>query len=82
MLERVADSIHNQPDPSRSSMNRFVTAVGVSYVPLHEEAVKTAQAMGEVSLSAAKGALPSALEAIQRAKEKGQLGFKRKAVRC
>lgn len=82
MLERVAGSIHGQPDQTRSSMNRFMIAVGVSYVPLHDEAVKTAQAMGEVQLSAAKGALPSALEAIQRAKEKGQLGFKRKAVRC
>lgn len=84
MLKRAAGSIHTQPDHTRSAMNRFVIAMGVSYVPLHDEAVKTAEAMGEVLLSAAdkKATLPSALAAIQNAEEKGKLGFKRKAVRC
>ncbi len=84
MLERVADTIYIQPDHTRSAMNNFVIAVGVSYLPLHEEALKTAEAMGQVLLSTAQGncALSSAREAIQQAKEKGRLGFKRRAVRC
>ena len=84
MLARVAKSIHSQPDQTRYSMNNFVVAVGVSFLPLHEEAVKTAEAMGEAMLSAVQGscALSSAMEAILEAKEKGRLGFKRRAVRC
>ena len=84
MLNRVARLIRDQPDQARSAMNNFVIAVGVSYLPLHDEAVKVADAMGEVRLSAlAEGrALPSAAEAIQKAKDRGRLGFKRKAVRC
>lgn len=84
MLERVVSSIHSQPDKTRHAMNNFVIAVGVSYRPLHDEAVKAAEAMGKIVLPAAKGecALASALEAIQKAKVKGQLGFKRRAVRC
>lgn len=84
MLDRVVNTIYDQPDHVSHVINQFVVAVGVSYLPLHEEAVKAAKAIGEVSVSAVKGActLPSALEAIQKAKDKGRLGFKRKAVRC
>ncbi|MDR2814144.1 MAG: DNA alkylation repair protein [Prevotellaceae bacterium] len=84
MLNRVAKTIHEQLDHVQHVMNNFVVAVGVSYLPLHEEAMETAKAMGEVTHTATKGtcALPSAQEAIQRAKDKGRLGFKRKAVRC
>lgn len=84
MLDRVVKTIHGQPDHVRQVMNSFVVAVGVSYLPLHEEAVKTAEAMGEVQVATAKGAcaLPSAVDAIRNAKDKGRLGFKRRAVRC
>ena len=83
MLAVVEASIHRQPEHTRNAMNRFVIAVGVSYIPLHEEALRTALAMGEVPVSAgAKASLPSAQKAIEKAREKGQLGFKRRAVRC
>lgn len=72
MLKRVVDTIRDQPDQTRSAMRHFVTAVGVSYLPLHDEAVKTAEKVGAVA----------ALDAICKAEEKGSLGFKRKAVRC
>lgn len=35
-------------------MNGFVTAVGVSYLPLHEEAVITAEVIGDVRLPGEK----------------------------
>lgn len=84
MLRRVESTIHNKPIQVRRTMNNFVTAVGVSYLPLHEEAVKTAQIIGDVRLSdeTASAALTPAKDAIQTAKDKGRIGFKRRAVRC
>ncbi len=84
MLQAVEQSIHSQPSRTRHNMNNFVVAVGVSYVPLHAEALETAKAIGTVQIEGAKGmcAAPAALEAIQKADARGQIGFKRKAVRC
>jgi len=84
MLHTAASTIHNQPNRTRYSMNGFVIAVGVSFLSLHEEAVKTAQKIGKVTVSTEKGAcsVPIAADAIQKAKDKNRLGFKRKNVRC
>jgi hypothetical protein len=84
LLGKAVQTMAGQTDPVRRAMHNFVIAVGVSYLPLHEEAVKAAEAIGEVQVAAAKGAcaLPSAVDAIQKMKDKGRLGFKRKAVRC
>jgi 3-methyladenine DNA glycosylase AlkD len=84
MLNMVANTIHEQPNRTRFSMNGFVIATGVSCLPLHEEAVKTAEKIGKVSVTTAKGACaaPVALDSIQKAKDKNRLGFKRRSVRC
>ncbi len=84
MLNVAANTIHNQPNRTRYAMNGFVVAVGVSCLPLHEEAVKTAEKIGKVKVSTEKGpvSVPVAAEAIQKAKDKNRLGFKRKNVRC
>ncbi len=84
MLDIVANTIHNQPNRTRYSMNGFVIAVGVSYLPLHNEAVKVAEKIGKVKVSTEKGpsSVPLATETIQKAKDKNRLGFKRKSVRC
>lgn len=84
LLQRVSETINDQTEHVSHVMNNFVAAVGVSYLPLHEEAVKTAVNMEEVHAGGGKGAgtFPSALVSIQKAKDKGRLGFKRKAVRC
>ena len=65
-------------------MSNFVVAVGVSFLPLHEEALKTAVKIGKVDVSTEKGAcsVSFATDAILKAKEKNRLGFKRKNVRC
>jgi hypothetical protein len=83
LLEKVAATMHGQPDQARRAMNNFVAAAGVSYVPLHDEALETAKAIDKIK-SVAKGAcaFQPALGLIQKAKDKGRLGFKRKAVRC
>lgn len=75
MLNRVRDTIHNQPNRTKYAMNNFIKSVGISYLPLHEEAMKIAQQVGMVETN-------SAAENIQNAVDKGRLGFKRKNVRC
>ncbi len=84
MLNIAANTIHEQPNRARYTMNGFVIAVGVSYLPLHEEAMKAAEKIGKVKVSTEKGpvTVPVAAEAIQKAKDKNRLGFKRKNVRC
>ncbi len=76
MLKMVEETIHSQPGRTKHAMNRFVIAVGVSYIPLHEEALRTAERIGEVP------AAYNAFLSIKKETDKGRLGFKRKNVRC
>lgn len=84
MLETVKNTIHDSPDPARYAMNNFVATVGVSYLPLHEEALAVADAIGAVEGfgGKAKFNIPVAAEEIRKATAKGRLGFKRRNVRC
>lgn len=84
LLDFVTRTIHSASDHEKHAMNGFIVAVGVSYLPLHEEALRTADAIGPVDV-ATRGAattLSSAAEQIRKAAEKGRIGFKRRAVRC
>ncbi|MDP4095360.1 DNA alkylation repair protein [Paenibacillus sp. P96] len=84
LLEIVEKTIHDSPERAKSSMNNFLYTVGVSYLLLHDKAVETAKAVGpvEVKRDNKKSSILLASESIQKAAEKGQLGFKRKYVRC
>ncbi|MBD2868992.1 DNA alkylation repair protein [Paenibacillus arenilitoris] len=84
MLEMVERTIHGAPERAKSAMNNFVYTVAVSYLPLHDKAVVTAKAMGPVELKRDKGKSKWLLasETIQKAVDKGQIGFKRNYVRC
>ncbi|GAA0764798.1 DNA alkylation repair protein [Clostridium subterminale] len=84
MLNRVGDTIHNQPNRTKYAMNNFIMSVGISYLPLHEEAKKIAQKVGKVDVFMGKTLCQTnvATEYIQNAVDKGRLGFKRKHVRC
>ena len=84
MLDQVERTIHVAPDRTKSAMNNFIYTVAVSYVPLHAKAVETARAVGPVEIRRGEKSsrLPLATEIIQKALDRGQLGFKRKHVRC
>jgi 3-methyladenine DNA glycosylase AlkD len=84
MLEQVADTIHDAPGRTKSAMNNFIYTVGISYVPLHDQAVETANAVGPVEVRRGKTTsyLALASENIKKSIDRGQLGFKRKHVRC
>lgn len=84
MLEIVQNTIHDSPDRTKSAMNNYLYTVGVSYLPLHDKAVETAKAVGpvEVNRDKKKSKFILASGNIQKAVDKGQIGFKRKYVRC
>ena len=84
MLNRVRDTIHNQPNRTKYAMNDFIMTVGISYLPLHEEAKRIAGEVGKVDVFKGKTSCQTyaATEYIQNAADKGKLGFKRKHVRC
>lgn len=84
MLDLVKNTIHDAPERTKYAMNNFIYTVGVSYLPLHDKAVEIAKEVGpvEVNRDSAKSKFLNASANIQKAEEKGQLGFKRKYVRC
>ncbi|CAM4254477.1 DNA alkylation repair protein [Paenibacillus macerans] len=84
MLDMVEKTIHGSPERTKSAMNNFIYNVGVSYLPLHDKAVETAKAVGpvEIKRDKKKSSILLASGSIQKAVDKGQLGFKRKYVRC
>jgi hypothetical protein len=84
MLDQVERTIHVSPERTKVAMNNFIATVGISYLPLHAKATETARAMGAVEISRGKkkSCIALASDMIQKAVDRGQLGFKRKHVRC
>ncbi|WP_438350765.1 DNA alkylation repair protein [Paenibacillus sp. FA6] len=84
MLEIVQNTIHDSPERTKYAMNNYLYTVGVSYLPLHDKADETAKAVGpvEVQQDKTKSKFLLASENIQKAVDKGKIGFKRKHVRC
>ncbi len=84
LLELAAATIHAASPRLKHAMSNFIVAVGVSYQPLHDEALKTADDIGAVEVVSNGRVKPlgSAAEQIRKAAEKGRIGFKRRAVRC
>jgi 3-methyladenine DNA glycosylase AlkD len=83
MLELVEKTIHESPDRTKSAMNNFMYTAAVSYLPLHDKAVETANAVGPVEMKRDnKSKFLNASENIRKEVERGKLGFKRKYVRC
>lgn len=84
MLDQVASTILNSPKRTQYSMSNFIYTVGTSYLPLHRKALDIAKAIGQVEVQTdkAKSKFLQPAENIQKAIDKGQLGFKRRHVRC
>jgi len=84
LLHRVATTIHQQPNRVRYVMNSFVISVGAYVSALTEEAIKTARAIGTVSVDMGETAckVPDAVEYIKKIEARGSLGKKKKTVKC
>ncbi len=84
MIETVRDTVHEQPERTQIAMIQFLKAVAISYEPLHKEATDMALQLGDIKRERV-GKKPLVLNAypeIEKAIEKGRIGFKRKHVRC
>ena len=84
LLERVAKTIHQQPNRVRYVMNGFVIAVGSHVSPLTDLAEKIAAKMGEVWVDMGGTACktPDATQQIDKVRQRGSIGKKKKTVKC
>ncbi|UOQ45075.1 DNA alkylation repair protein [Halobacillus salinarum] len=84
LLEKVEQTIHDQPNRVRYVMNGFVIAVGAYYPPLHEEAKRAAESIGKVHVNMGKTAckVPYAPDYIEKIENRNAIGKKRKTCIC
>ncbi len=84
LLQRVQQTIHQQPNRVRYAMNDFVISVGSYVKALTVTALQTAAKMGTVmvDMSGTACKVPSAAEYIQKVQKRGAIGRKRKTVKC
>ena len=75
-LHKAKTEIGAALDRTKHAMDLFIAAVGISYRPLHEEALEAAAFICEVYPEA------SAEKSIKKAVAQNRIGFKRKNVRC
>ena len=83
LLQRVAKSIHQQPNRVKCVMNNFVIAVACYVKPLHKLAVATANNIGEVTVDLVGACqIPFAPERIKKFEARSAIGRKRKSPKC
>ena len=84
LLNRVLAQLHQAPDRVRYAMNSFVIAAGSYMLPLTEAAIDTARKLGPVNvdMNGARCKVPSADIYIAKIADRGNLGKKRKTVKC
>lgn len=84
LLQRVAKTIHDQPNRVRYCMNGFVISIGTYVASLTETAIETARQVGLVSVDMGQTAckVPDAVEYIKKIQQRGTVGKKRKSAKC
>jgi 3-methyladenine DNA glycosylase AlkD len=84
LLERVENSIHDAPNSVRYAMNTFVIGLGTYVKPLAAAAMKSAKAIGEVTVDMGQTAckVPYAPDYIKKVQARGSVGKKRKSAKC
>lgn len=84
LMKRVEKEIHNAPNGVRYTMNNFIICTGGYIKELTKEAVATAQKIGVVMVDMGNTAcqVPSAEGYIKKMEAKGNLGKKKKTVKC
>ncbi|MCG7408245.1 DNA alkylation repair protein [Paenibacillus sp. ACRRX] len=84
LLHQVETKIHEERNRVRYTMNGFVIGVGAFVEALHEEAIRTATAIGKVHVHMGDTAckVPEAAAYIKKVEAAGKLGVKRKTCIC
>lgn len=84
LLNRVVQDMPIASNRARYQMNGFMISVGTYVVALTGQAIEAAKKMGVVTVNTDGTAckVPSALDYILKAKDKGAIGKKKKTVKC
>ena len=84
LLQRVKKNIHKVPDAVRYAMNNFMICTGGYVVPLTDLAIRTAEEIGTVTADLGNNncEVPDAAAYIRKMQAHGNLGKKRKTVKC
>ena len=84
LLQRVAKNIHTAPNRVRHTMNLFIICTGGYVLPLTADAIATAEKIGPVTVDMNGTACkePDAIAYIAKMKDKGNMGRKKKTVKC
>ncbi|MDG3004386.1 DNA alkylation repair protein [Paludisphaera mucosa] len=84
LLDRVAGTIHDQPDRVRLQMNGFVIDAGSFVAASTDRALEAADRIGLVKVGMGETAckVPGARESIEKVQAAGRLGKKRKTAKC
>lgn len=84
LLDCVSNTIKYAPNRVRYTMNGFVIAVGSYVEELSDKAIEIGKKIGKVDVQMGGTAckVPSSPEYIEKAKNRGSIGNKRKSARC
>lgn len=84
LLDSVPDRLAASPNRVRYVMNGFVIAAGCFVPALTERALATAARLGKVSVDMHGTAckVPDAAACIEKVRQRGTLGRKKKAIKC
>ena len=84
LLQRVVQNIQSASDRVRYTMNGFIISAGGYVAALTSDAIATAQQIGTVTVDKNGTAckVPSAVEYIAKMENQGQIGKKKKTVKC
>ena len=84
LLKRIEKEIHKAPNYVRYAMNNFIICTGGYIKELTKEAIATSQKIGTVMVDMGNTAckVPSARDYIKKMEAKGNLGKKKKTVKC
>jgi len=84
LLQRIIKEIHSAPNRVRYTMNGFVIGVGGYIKDLTKEAVDTAKKIGDVyvDMDGTACKVPAATDYIKKMEAKGNIGKKKKTVKC
>lgn len=84
LLSKIKSEIHTAPNRVRSTMNAFLISVSGYVIPMTELGLETARNIGKVTVDMGETSckVPDAVVYIEKMKEHGSYGKKRKTVKC
>jgi len=84
LLGRVVKDVHSADNRVRYTMNGFIISVGAYVTALTGDAIAAAKKIGPITINMDGTAckVPAATEYIQKIKDRGSLGKKKKTVKC